>query len=725
MILFDRSSSMNGMLDGVPKIEMGRKLFRQLALENATNEHVAVRFFAGGVSETDAENCKTSKLVLPFGARKGTRFESLYQDLTAKGKKTPLTHALELAKADLVGWSGARRIILISDGMDTCGSDPLPLSDDLANSGIELDIIGLGEPAELWQLAEMGLSTGAEFQLAGSYGDFAGALGNMLPGLPPLPSAMLAGGATRGGAPAGASGSPVGAGPTGGSGASGAKSAAVAPAGAPSLAPLSPDQPIVVELRLKPEKSEPEPIAVEVILDASGSMAARLEGRSKISLAMAALEKTLGSLDAPNIHLGFRAYGFDASLEKTPEASCPNTELLTRFAPSQAGAVLDAAKALAPYGYTPIADSILAAADDLRPFDKMKRQIVLITDGEETCGGDPIAALRAIAGICVDVNAHIIGFDLDPKARAEMQAIAAAGCGMYLDAPNGPELEKALLKITEVVAEKTRIDWDRYVNPVTDGETLETAQTLTAGAYTFEHHLGKGEKQYFHIPLTEAQRLRLVVTAQGRLVRYDRDGKLVEQPGYDFTSFWADFLRADGSKIKGPQGRITFRSVDPGHQKEIQLLNMDEGGIYFLVHANSMMINKDTRIDLLIDEADDIVAGFDAPDEYDDTAPVISFGQNIVGHIGLQDRTDIYRLTAPSASGDLSLNFNATHPQFKYRIIVKRADTGRAVKRFHGRMSSQSLEFSVADGISDLILEVSSQVPGNRIFSSYTFVVGN
>ena len=165
VILFDRSSSMNGMLDGVPKIEMGRKLFRQLALENATNEHVAVRFFAGGVSETDAENCKTSKLVLPFGARKGTQFESLYQDLTAKGKKTPLTHAVELAKADLVGWSGARRIILISDGMDTCGSDPLPLSDDLANSGIELDIIGLGEPAELWQLAEMACLPALSFSL--------------------------------------------------------------------------------------------------------------------------------------------------------------------------------------------------------------------------------------------------------------------------------------------------------------------------------------------------------------------------------------------------------------------------------------------------------------------------------------------------------------------------------------------------------------------------------
>lgn len=733
VILFDRSSSMNAMLDGVRKIEMGRALFRQLAATSADNQNVSVRFFAGGVSDERAVNCKASAVALPFGTRDASQFESLYRDLTAKGKRTPLTHAVGLAKEDLAGWQGERRVIIISDGMDTCDEDPLAAADELGAGGIELDVIGLGDAADMAQLAEMGLASGAEFQLAGSYGDFAGAVGDMLPGmpaLPPMPAAMPAGAGAGGAGGAGAGSGGAGGGSGGGSGAgagagagAGMGKAAGAGAGTQPVVPLPPDQPIVVELRLKPEVDKPEDIAVEIILDASGSMAARLDGKTKMSLAMAALEKSLGALDADNVHLGLRAYGFDASVEKTPVASCPNTELLTPFASRQSGVVLDKAKALTPYGYTPIAASIQAAAADLKQFVAMKRQIVLITDGEETCGGDPIAALKEMAGMCVDVNAHIIGFDLDPKARAEMQAIAAAGCGLYLDAPTAPELEKALIEITEVVAGKAHIDWERFVNPVTGGETLETAHTLAAGAYTFEEHLAKGEKQYFHIPLTKAQRLRLVVTAQGRLVRFDRDGKLVEQPGYDFTSFWADFLRTDGTKIKGPRGRLTFRSVDPGHQEELQLLNMDDGGVYMLVHANSMLINKDTRIDLMIDDAGDLFAGQDAPDKMEELPPVITPGQSVVGHIGLEDRTDVYKM-ATAAGAKLSLNFNPTHSEFRYRILVRRGDTGRPFGRFNGLTGSQALAVTVPQDATSLAVEVTSQVPGNKIFSSYVFVVG-
>jgi len=727
VILFDRSSSMNAMLEGVPKIEMGRQLFKQLATDGATNEHVLVRFFAGGLADDDASNCKASVVALPFGARAAGVFESLYADLTAKGKKTPLAYATELAKTDLDGWRGERRIIIISDGMDTCGEDPLSLADELGAADIELDVIGLGEAGDLGQLAEMGLAGGAEFQLAGNYGAFAGAVGEMLPGMPPMPASMPMGAGTGAGgagpAGSGGMGGPMGAGAGSSAGGAGAGKQGGSGAGMP-VVPLPPDQPIVVELRMKPDTDEPEDIAVEVILDASGSMAGRIDGKTKMSLAMAALEKSLGSLDSENVHLGLRAYGFDTTLEKTPEASCPNTELLTDFQPNNASTVLEAAKTLPPYGYTPIAASISAAAEDLKAFEKMKRQIVLITDGEETCDGDPIAALKAMAGMCVDVNAHIIGFDLAPKARAEMQAIAAAGCGLYLDAPTGPELEKALLDITEVVEAKTRIDWTRFANPVTGGATFEEAVSLAAGAYTFENHMQKGEKQYFHIPLTSAQRLRLVVTAQGRLVRFNAAGELVEQPGYDFTSFWADFLKADGSKIRGPGGRLTFRSVDPGYQEEIQLLNLDEAGIIMLVHANSMLINKDTRIDLVIDEAGDVTAGNDAPDKPDAGPIQIVRGQSVVGHIGLQDRTDIYRVEALGGE-TLKLNFNPTHAAFKYRIIARQGDNGRAIKRYNGLSGRQEIEITMPEDATGLLIEVVSQVPGNKIFSSYVFVVGD
>ena len=44
VILFDRSGSMKGLLDGVAKIDMGRQLFRQMATDYAGSDDVAVRF---------------------------------------------------------------------------------------------------------------------------------------------------------------------------------------------------------------------------------------------------------------------------------------------------------------------------------------------------------------------------------------------------------------------------------------------------------------------------------------------------------------------------------------------------------------------------------------------------------------------------------------------------------------------------------------------------------
>lgn len=725
VILFDRSSSMNALLDGVTKIDMGRTLFAQLATEFDGNENVAVRFFAGGQAETREENCKASTLALPFGARSQNSFAVLKDELTAKGKKTPLTHAIALATKDLGDWIGERRIIIISDGMDTCGEDPVPLAEELGAGGMIMNVVGLGTAADLAGLAELGLSSGANFSMASNYGEFAGAMGGLLPNMPPMPPMPM-------GFPAGGAG---------GSNASGMDAAAEAPAGSGAgagrgggpgggtpasmpLVPLPPDQPIKVELRLKPDVVAPEPVAVEIILDVSGSMAAWLKGSSKMSQALSALEKSVGSLEAPHIQVGLRAYGFDATVEKTPEASCPNTELVVPFEALQTSLVLKKAKALTPYGYTPIAASLAAAGLDLTPFEKQTRQIILITDGEETCDGDPIAALRAIAGMCVDVNAHIVGFDLDPKARAEMQAIAAAGCGLYLDAPNGVELEKAMLEIVTEVAAKTQVDWDRYVNPITGGATLDEAVEIRDGAYTFEHHMDKGEKQYFRVPLTKAQRLRMVVTAQGRLVRFDGDGELVERPGYDFTSFWGDFLTAQGDKIPGPRGRLTFRSADPGYQEEVQLLDMAGDGIHLLVHANSMKINKDTRMDLLIDEAGDLMPGYDAPDAAGEGMEMVRYGQNAVGHMGLQDRIDTFAVPALSAGSDiLSIRFNATNPDFKYRLVVARADTGRAIKRFNGLTGTQTLTVDVPDDIEALSFQIVSQVPGNKVFTSYTFVL--
>ncbi|MBL4788712.1 MAG: hypothetical protein JKY60_06575 [Kordiimonadaceae bacterium] len=281
-----------------------------------------------------------------------------------------------------------------------------------------------------------------------------------------------------------------------------------------------------------------------------------------------------------------------------------------------------------------------------------------------------------------------------------------------------------MIELTDVIAAPTELDWGRFVNPVQGGKTIATAITIEDGAYTFKQHMDKGEKQYFFIPLTEAQRLRMIVTAQGRLVSYDKNGELVEKKGFDFSNFWADFVTADDEPIKGPFRRVQFRSRAPGFQKEAQMMSRGPDGVYFRVTANSMKINKDTRFDLFIDEAGDMITGRDAPAEAGPDLLAVKPLQDVVGHIGLQDAVDSYEIVGLSEdTQELALVINFTDPDFKYRVLITNLDTDRRIKRFNGLNGRQSLFFDIPKERPDLMIQIINQVAGSKKFSSYTFVL--
>ena len=67
---------------------------------------------------------------------------------------------------------------------------------------------------------------------------------------------------------------------------------------------------------------------------------------------------------------------------------------------------------------------------------------MLVSDGKETCQGDPVLAAKALAAKGITV--HTVGFIVDTAARGQLQAIARATGGTYFDAPVGPELPDTL-----------------------------------------------------------------------------------------------------------------------------------------------------------------------------------------------------------------------------------------------------------------------------------------
>ena len=180
--------------------------------------------------------------------------------------------------------------------------------------------------------------------------------------------------------------------------------------------------------------------AVEIILDASGSMLQKLGKERRIDIA----KKTLTRLTTTGIPAGtpfaFRVFGREVD-------SC-QTDLDIALGPLDAAAVAARiAKLEAKNGArTPIGASLDKVADDLKGV-RGERLVILLTDGEETCGGDPAAAIEELRKSGVAVRVNIVGFAIDDaKLAATFRHWSDAGGGLYFDARDAASLDEALMQ---------------------------------------------------------------------------------------------------------------------------------------------------------------------------------------------------------------------------------------------------------------------------------------
>jgi Mg-chelatase subunit ChlD len=189
--------------------------------------------------------------------------------------------------------------------------------------------------------------------------------------------------------------------------------------------------------------------SIALILDASGSMNAKLAGgQARIDAAKAAVAAFVEKLD-PRTRLSYRAYGHQSP---TKDKNCRDTELLVDFGTAAANksAILAKTNGIKAQGYTPITYVIQLAAADVAK-EPGARTVVLVSDGKETCEGDPCAAANALAAADARLVIHTIGFNVDTAARYQLQCIAKVARGTYSDASGAADLGA---RLGEVAAAK-------------------------------------------------------------------------------------------------------------------------------------------------------------------------------------------------------------------------------------------------------------------------------
>jgi len=235
---------------------------------------------------------------------------------------------------------------------------------------------------------------------------------------------------------------------------------------------------------LDPAAQEAARPAVHVIYDASGSMGQLIPDGSESRLAVArrVLTQLVDEVLEPGTPFALRAYGHVSPM------TC-DTALVHPLAPLERAAARAAVASVDPklLSGTPLAASIEAVASDLAGATGPKT-VILLTDGEETCGGDPEAAIRALVAHGVGVQLSIIGFDVDTDDAASMRANFAAwadlGGGVFLEAFDAAELrhalEAALHAEVEVRYEVLGADGSVVATGLVDGDSVP----LPAGRYS-------------------------------------------------------------------------------------------------------------------------------------------------------------------------------------------------------------------------------------------------
>ncbi|QRG68216.1 VWA domain-containing protein [Brevibacillus choshinensis] len=220
-------------------------------------------------------------------------------------------------------------------------------------------------------------------------------------------------------------------------------------------------QDIIDQIKLasfgSPEIDDPrfkfkEQYNVEILLDASGSMAANVNGQTKMEAAKKAIQAFAESLPE-KANVALRVYGHKGSGKDSDKAlSCGSSELVYQLQSYQANGLSAAMNQFKPTGWTPLALAMQQAQNDLGKFkgDKNTNIIYLVSDGIETCGGDPVAVAKQLSGSDITPIVNVVGFGVDGEGQKQLKEVAKAAGGRYVLIHDQSELEKEFNRAKEV-----------------------------------------------------------------------------------------------------------------------------------------------------------------------------------------------------------------------------------------------------------------------------------
>ncbi len=359
---------------------------------------------------------------------------------------------------------------------------------------------------------------------------------------------------------------------------SGAGSTAAANAAAPDKSADKAATPAMTALAGYEPQQKPE--GIYIIFDASGSMMGQLPDKSrKFTVAKQVLQQFVSG-DFTGYELALRVYGHRR------KEDCTDSEMLIGF--EQAEKVVARMKSeiqrINALGRTPITYSLQEA---LKDFGDRSGEIILISDGIESCDADPCALVGEWKSRNVKIRVHVVGFGLAEKEKAALRCIAEAAGTDYHDANSATTLATELTIIHKKAVSQmfvlqgkdeagnpmrvrgilSRDGQEKYRVTSDSGTRIEAGEyVLTAGVMTANGNLYRPVTQRVKVQEADATKVEVQVVTPPR-VR---------------AKFVVEGEAQRGSLIRGYQNGkevLSFRPIDEVY--------VDEGNYEFRAKPNA------------------------------------------------------------------------------------------------------------------------------------------
>ncbi len=282
-----------------------------------------------------------------------------------------------------------------------------------------------------------------------------------------------------------------------------------------------------------------------LVLDCSGSMKEKTkEGETKMVAAKRVVTDLIRKIPE-GLNVTFVIYGHEVFGTAEDPRNCQAVKIARPLSPLDAAAKSGLSRlvqGLQPTGATPIALSLRVAGEELAKQQEAFCGIVVITDGLESCKGDPAAEAAALVSkLKLTFGVNVVGFGVKAQENAALEAIADAGKGKYYAAQDAGALADAISAIAKELAVQAkpaevvdvsrralRILQPKVELPAMKEVFLVEAGQADRGVYTKTASINKyGE--YLAVPSSSKKYDVVWVPAAGKQVYLMRDFVLPER----------------------------------------------------------------------------------------------------------------------------------------------------------------------------------------------------